>query len=392
MKLWEKGYELNKKVEDFTVGNDYILDNKLVEPDCVASKAHARMLGKIGILTQEEVKILTGELDNIIKLHRVGKFQILKEHEDCHGAIEAHLVAHCGETGKKIHTGRSRNDQVLTALRLYCRHSLDECRKNVEELVRSVKGFAEKFSTVEIPGYTHLRKAMPSSVGMWSNALADSLTDDLKLLEVSRDLVNQSPLGTGAGYGIPLNLDRQMTADEMGFEKVMENPIYAQLSRGKFESTILHSLQQVMLDLDRTAADIIMFSMPEFGFFKLPDELCTGSSIMPQKKNPDLLELTRGYHGRVLSLEFQLKNIITNLPSGYQRDLQLTKEPLMQGFEITMNSLEIMKLLFEHLEVNVEKCREAMTDDLYATEKAYNLVKKGVSFREAYRKVAEEYM
>jgi argininosuccinate lyase len=391
MKLWQKDYALDKRIENFTVGNDYILDQKLVKYDCVASIAHAKMLAKMKLISQAESVKLVNALNDIIRLDSSGKFRIKKDDEDCHTAIENFLVKKLGETGKKIHTARSRNDQVLTALRLYCKDEIANVVTAADELAKSLKAFRAKFGDVEMPGYTHTRKAMPSSAGLWAGAFIDALDDDKKLLLSIADITDQSPLGTAAGYGAPVAIDRAMTARLLGFGKVQENPIYAQNSRGKFESSILHGLGQVMFDLNKMACDIILFSMPEFGYFDLPPEVCTGSSIMPQKKNPDVLELVRAKYHQVISCEFKVKNISGDLISGYNRDLQLTKEPLFRGFDITSESLAVMSVVVNKMRVNAQNCKKAMTRELYATQKAYDLVKKGVPFRDAYKQVSKEF-
>lgn len=391
MKLWEKKYRLNKQVEDFTVGDDYILDQKLIKYDVLASIAHAKMLGKVGILKKDEVQKLIIELNNIIQLDKQDKFRILKEQEDCHTAIENHLTKELGDLGEKIHTARSRNDQVLTALRLYYKEELNDCKRLINGLIKAIEKFIGKYGEIEFPGYTHTRKAMPSSISMWGNAFIDSMQDNLKGVNFVRELIDQSPLGTGAGYGIPLKIDRGYTAKLLGFRKPQENPIYTQNSRGKFESTILHTLTQIVFDLNKIATDLILFSMPELGYFELPKEFCTGSSIMPQKENPDVLELLRAKYHIVVSYEVQIKNIISNLISGYNRDLQLTKEPTMKGLEITKQSLSVMTLIFTNLKGNKEKCSRALTEDIYATEKVYELVKRDTPFREAYKTISEKY-
>lgn len=391
MKMWERDYVLNKQIEAFTVGNDYIIDQHLVKYDCIASIAHARMLGKIGILTGHEVEKLVSALQEIVELDHQGEFTISREQEDCHTAIEEYLTDRLGEVGEKIHTGRSRNDQVLTALRLFSKEMLTDCKIRSTEVKKSIMEFVEKAGKVPLPGYSHGRKAMPSSISLWGQAFVDSMTDNETLLDTVYDLVDQSPLGTGAGYGIPLEVDRQYTADALGFDRVQQNPIYTQFSRGKFETTILHVLSQIMFDVNKIATDLIIFSMPEFGFFELPREFCTGSSIMPHKKNPDVLELLRAKYHKVVACEFQMKSIVGNLMTGYNRDVQLTKEPTIKGFQITNDSLAVLSLIFEHLQVNRENCENAMTDDVFATEEVYKLVQEGVPFREAYRKIARRY-
>jgi argininosuccinate lyase len=389
-KLWDKGYTLDREVEEFTVGEDYLLDQQLVRYDCLASVAHARALGRASILEPGEVDRLLEELQRIIRLDEQGKFRILPEHEDCHTAIENHLTRTLGDLGEKIHTGRSRNDQVLAALRLYYKDQLAECQGLMTSLVQTIEQFAARSGAVALPGYTHTRKAMPSSIGLWAGSFVESMEDNLRLVQVARELIDQSPLGTGAGYGVPLDLDREYVAELLKFERVQQNPIYTQNSRGKFEVTILHALAQIMLDLNKMATDLILFSMPELGYFELPEELCTGSSIMPQKRNPDVLELVRAKYHQVVALEFQVKSSIANLISGYHRDLQMTKGPVMKGFQVTQESLSVMARVLDRLVVNEARCAAGLTDEVYATERVHELVKQGVPFREAYRKVSEE--
>lgn len=398
-KLWQKEYPsdqseycLNKEIEAYTVGNDFMFDKALVPYDCRASIAHAQMLQKIGILTKGELTQLTQCLHEIIKLNAEGKFQIKQEEEDCSTAIENYLVSRVGEAGKKIHTARSRNDQILTALRLYYKEELKEVALCIEKLLKTLRVFKKKNGTIPIPGFTHMRKAMPSSFELWTEAFIESMQDNLFLIEQTKKLIDQSPLGTAAGYGVPLKIDRVMTAKLLGFAKVQNNPMYVQHSRGKFEATIVHALSQVLFDLNKIASDIILWSMPEFNYCRLPDEVTTGSSIMPQKKNPDVLELMRAKYHTVVACSFEIQHITANLVSGYNRDLQLTKEPTMKAVTITKESLSIAKLLFEKLEINEEHCKKAMTTELYATQKAYELVKKGMAFRDAYREVGKEFM
>jgi len=388
-KLWEKGTALNKTIEQFTVGNDPELDQVLLPYDCKASMAHAKMLGKMGYLVKEEVQQLIDELENIIHLHQKGDFTIQVAQEDCHTAIEDHLVKKLSEVGKKIHTARSRNDQVLTALRLFYKDELANIKWLSEQWIGVLDKFAQEYQDVVFPGYTHMQKAMPSSISMWAGAYADGMKDDLKMLATIQELIDQSPLGSAAGYGVPIDIDQSMTAEEMGFNRVQENAIYCQISRGKFELSLLHGLNQIMLSLNRMASDLILFSMAEFGYFSLPADFCTGSSIMPQKKNPDVLELLRGSYHVLLGYDTQIKSLTANLISGYNRDLQLSKEPVMKSIKLVKDCLEISAAVVSGLEVNREKCQAAMTDELFATEKAYRLVEEGVPFREAYRQVAK---
>lgn len=390
-KLWQKTYQLNSQIEDFTVGDDYILDRQLVKYDCLASIAHAQMLGKIAIISEKNVKVLVNELQHIIELDKKGKFEVLKGDEDCHTAIENHLTKTCGHAGKMIHTFRSRNDQVLAALRLLYKDKLSEINALITKINKTLSQFQKRYIHVKIPGFTHTRKAMPSSIELWSNAIIDSMKDNQKMLDADYDLIDQSPLGTGAGYGIPFELDRQYTANQMGFSRVQENPIYVQNSRGKFEASMLNTLSLILFDINKIASDLILFTLPELAFFELPDEFLTGSSMMPQKKNPDVLELLRTDYHIVVSYEFQVKNIIANLISGYHRDLQQTKGPTLKGFEITKKSLSVLNLVFENLSVNEDHCRRAMTDELFAYEKVSRLVRQGMPFRDAYLTVAKEF-
>ncbi|UCH72416.1 MAG: argininosuccinate lyase [Thermoplasmatales archaeon] len=391
MKLWQKRYILNEKIEKFTVGNDHILDQKLVKYDCTASIAHAKMLKKIGILTSAECDKIIMILYKTITLNENKSFLIDQQDEDCHTAIENYLVKKLGDVGKKIHTARSRNDQVLTALRLYYKDEMKTIVKLVDTLVDKLNNFKDKYESVKIPGYTHMQKAMPSSVGLWAYAFVESMNDNKKLLQDISQLIDQSPLGTGAGYGLPIDVDRELTAKLLSFSKVQKNPIYVQNSRGKFESTILHGLNQIMIDLNKMSSDIMLFSMSEIGYMKLPSEICTGSSIMPHKKNPDVLELVRANYHKTISFEFEIKSIISNLVSGYNRDLQLTKEPTIKAFEITKESLEAMKIVLDQIKVDEDKCKKGMVDELYATDEVYDLVKRGIPFREAYKEITNLY-
>ncbi|MDP7080483.1 MAG: argininosuccinate lyase [Candidatus Undinarchaeales archaeon] len=390
-KLWDKGGALDARVEAFTVGDDPLLDQRLVPHDCRASIAHVRTLGKAGVLTDDEVEKLAAELEHIIELHATGDFPIPPELEDCHTAIEHHLTMALGDLGKKVHTGRSRNDQVLAALHLYYDEELGGVSELICELIAALTKFAEQHSDVPIPGHTHTRKAMPSSVGYWAKGFIGALTDDITFLSPVSALAQRSPLGTGAGYGVPLELDKEFTAKELGFKHVIENGVHAQLSRGKTAAAILHALSQVTATLNAMACDLILFSMPTFGYFELPKEMTTGSSIMPQKKNPDVLELVRASHHRVVAREHEVQGICSNLISGYHRDYQLTKGPVLTGLDTTKHCLVIMAAVIQEMVVNEENCRKAMTDELYATEEVYKLVREGVPFRDAYKQVSDQY-
>lgn len=388
-KLWNKGHSADKGIERFTVGNDYLLDRKLVKYDAAASTAHAEMLSKIGILSSGELAELKMALKEIIAAAEKNSFDITQEDEDCHTAIENYLVKKCGEAGKKIHTARSRNDQVAAALRLYMIDKLTNISAATTGLKNEIIAAAKRNKNIPLPGYTHMQKAMPSSVGMWCAGFSAALEDDLKVIASVKDVLDQNPLGSGAGYGLPIKVDRGMIAKLLGFTKVQE-VTYVQNSRGKFELLVLQALQQIMLDVNKMATDLMLFSTAEFGFASLPQQFLTGSSIMPQKNNYDVLELARGKYGVVAGCAATITAITANLPSGYNRDFQLTKEPLMKGIETTMETINVMAAVMRNLKFDAAKCKAAMTEELYATQKAYELVKKGMPFREAYRKVGKE--
>lgn len=390
MKLWAKGGDLDKDIESFTVGDDYILDRRLVKHDCAASLAHAKALKRAGLLTAKELADLSLGLKTIAALDAGGKFVIRREDEDCHTAIENWLTARYGEAGKKVHTGRSRNDQVLTALRLYEREALGELKARLAAFGAAVKTLAGKQGRLPMPGYTHTRRAMPTTVGTWMGCFAAAAADDARLADALLKIMGQSPLGSAAGFGVPvLNIDKNYSAKLMGFSKAIENPVYAQFTRSKFEPAVMHLCSQVMLTLNKLASDLVLFSTPEFGFVKLPGKFCTGSSIMPQKKNPDVLELVRGKYHVVIGEEFKALSLAGNLISGYNRDAQLAKGPLFACLDAALASLNIMATVTSGLEFDRERCAPA--PELYATEEAYKLVKQGLPFRDAYRRVGEKY-
>lgn len=391
IKLWEKGYEVDPIIEAFTIGNDYKTDMRLIKYDIKASMAHAEMLCKMGYLSRKELKEIKKALEELLALVNNGKFVIKPEDEDCHTAIENFLTQKIGEAGKKIHTARSRNDQVLTALRLFYKDELENIVQLIKLLQKAIEDFSTKYGHVQFAGFTHTRKAMPTDFKTWGEALYDSLEDDLKLLKTAYEIIDQSPLGTGAGYGIPIEIDREYTANELAFSRIQKNPIYSQNSRGKFDYLILHVLSQISYDLNRVSSDIIFFSLPEVGYLDLPKELCTGSSIMPQKLNPDPLELVRGYHNRIVSRMMESVITSSNLISGYHRDFQLLKESVIECFDVAKTLLKVMKIVFERLSVNKENCEKGITEEVLATQKVYEMVKKGTPFRDAYRKIAQSY-
>lgn len=389
-KLWEKGYTLNQVVEKFMTGDDPLLDLKIAKYDCLGSIAHAQMLAKIGVLKQDEANSVEHCLEKLIVTIEEGKFVIALSDEDVHTAIEGHLTAELGDIGKKIHTARSRNDQVLTALRLYTK---DQIKLVLSKLVNSLNvlyEFALKYQDIPYVGRTHYQKAMPSSMGLWMGALIESLLDDADLLIASHKIVDQSPLGSAASYGVALPIDRQLSSDLLGFSKVQNNVLYANNSRGKFESIVIHSLSQVMLDLSKLATDVILFSAPEMGYLELPIEFCPGSSLMPNKKNPDPFELIRAKSATVMAHFVQVFETSRALPSGYNRDSQETKRPLFDSFDIVTQTLDVIAIILAKVTVNRDKCLDAFTPDVFATDAALNLVNQGMPFRDAYVKIASE--
>ncbi len=390
MKLWQISSQTSHPlIEAYTVGNDYEFDQELLPYDIKASIAHVKMLGKIGILKSMEVKKLVTGLQEILKLRSLKKFPISIAQEDGHTAIEDYLTKKLGTLGKKIHTARSRNDQILVTLRLYTLDKGKEIKKSVQKLSKALGTKIKEVGKQKMPGYTHTQRAMPTTVGVWLGSYVDALQDDLVLLDAALQVNNQNPLGSAAGFGnniIPL--DRAFTAKELGFQKVQENPIYCGSSRGKFENMVLQALTNLMLDIGKCSNELIWFTTQEFNFFDLPDSFKTGSSIMPQKHNFDVLELLRGNVSLFLGYQYQVQEIIKNLFAGYNRDLQLTKEPYLKAVALCQKSIEVFTLCIENLKVNKEVLDRACTPEIYATDKAYSLVKeKGVAFREAYQSV-----
>lgn len=392
-KLWQKNTtNIYNSVELFETKDDVLLDQKLLRYDVLGSIAHAKMLHKIGIITLAELTKLLAGLDEILKLDELGKFKLEHGEEDIHTKIENYLTDKYGDVGKKIHTARSRNDQVLTALRLYSKHELSQIRKDIEASIESFHQFAKTYGTLPMPGYTHMQKAMPSTVAVWAESFAAGLQDDLALVKSATALNDQSPLGSAAGFGVSIAVDKHYTAKLLGFEKVQENPLYCQNSRGKIEAAIVASLISVLQTVNKFATDILLFTTAEFNYFIPSDHITTGSSIMPQKKNLDLAELLRSKVHVVLGYYTQLISISSNLISGYNRDLQDTKKPFMESFEITQGCLQMIKIILENIQPNEEVLKAAMTEELYATDKALQLVLQGENFRDAYRKVGKELL
>lgn len=390
-KIWQKSdTQSNPIIEKYNTGDDYILDMELFPYDIQASIAHAEMLGIIGVLSDDETASLTQELGDILERFTKGEIRIMPEDEDCHTVIERLLIGGLGDIGKKIHTGRSRNDQVLTALRLYTLHALRDIATLNKKLVEDFIMFAEQNKDVPLPGYTHTQQAMLSSFGHWSLSFVEGLINDQEILDQSIAINNQNPLGTAAGFGVSFPLDRNYTRNKLRFEKNIVNSLFAQASRGKFESFALEALSQIMLTLSRFATDMLFFTARETGFIKVTDDLTTGSSIMPQKKNLDSMELMRGNASNVFSHQLTIKNIPKGVISGYNRDLQLIKKPLIESLRIVHDSLQVAREFVKGIRVNEDAVRNAIKKDIFAADLANEMVEKeGVPFREAYARVGQ---
>lgn len=390
-KLWDKGYDLDATVERFTVGRDFELDRELIPADAAASIAHARMLAAVGLVPTEEAAAIESELREIAREGQTRGIAIDRSDEDCHTVIEARLIERLGDAGKKVHTGRSRNDQVTAATRLYTREALLEIGTAATALVDRLLHRAEIEAATVMPGRTHLQIAMLSTFGLWLASWAEQLLDDLAILETVTGLNDRSPLGSAASYGTSLPLDRERVAAELGFAGVQNNVLAVQHSRGVLDGRIVEALAAVSTTLGRMAQDLIIFSLPELGYVRLPEELCSGSSIMPQKRNPDVLELLRARAGSVNGWATQIRDVVRGLPSGYNRDLQDTKEPLLRSLETVEESLIVAGTLIDRLEPDRDRMRSALNAEVFATDYAYRLVEDGVPFREAYRRAAADY-
>lgn len=382
---------IDNEVLAFTAGKDVELDVNLIQADCIGSAAHVTMLSEMepAIVTVAERKKVIAELKKIIALADAGKFKIKLADQDVHLAVERTLTEALGDLGKKIHTCRSRNDQVAVDLRLFAREELLGTLEEVAALATALLAFGKKHQKVPMVGRTHMQPGMPSSVGLWASAHAESLLDDCVLLVSAYELNDQCPLGSAASYGVPLEIDRELTSDLLGFACPLHNVLYANNSRGKNESIILSAMSQVMLTLSRMAQDVMLFTMPEFGYFTLPDELCTGSSIMPQKKNPDVMELVRARATKVKACELAVYDLIKGSPSGYNRDLQDAKEFFMNGVGTTRSCLRVLSPFVEAIQVNKKALKAGFTSDVFATDRALELVSEGVPFRDAYHYVKE---
>lgn len=389
-KLWEKNVQLNKEIERFTVGRDRELDVFLAKYDVLGSMAHITMLESIGLLAADELKILLEELREIYKLADEGKLVIEEGIEDVHSQVELMLTRKLGVVGKKIHSGRSRNDQVLVDLKLYARSEIRTIAEAANSLFNELQKQSEKYKNVLMPGYTHMQVAMPSSFGLWFGAYAESLADDMQLLLAAYRVTNRNPLGSAAGYGSSFPLDRQMTTDLLGFDSMDYNVVYAQMGRGKTERNIAFAMAGIASTLSKLAFDACLFNSQNFGFVKLPAECTTGSSIMPHKKNPDVFELIRAKSNKLQSLPVQITMMMNNLPSGYSRDFQLIKEVFMPAFEELIDCLQMTEYIIARTEVNEHIIDDPRYDAMFSVEEVNRRVLSGTSFRDAYKQVGLE--
>lgn len=386
--LWTKGLPLDRSIHRFTVGNDFMLDRRLIPFDALGSAAHARMLARVGLLSVDDARTLVGALGDIAVRSRRREIDIQPEQEDVHTAIEALLVEGLGEAGKRLHLGRSRNDQVILSLRLFMRRSLLEIGRQVTVLAEAFLDFAKTHAYEPMPGYTHLRRAMPSSFGLWAGAFAAGLEEELEVLRAVYARLDRCPLGAAAGFGVPLPIDREYVAELLGFSSVQINSIDVINSRGRHEVAVVNELASIGFVLEKFLWDVALYSMPEFGFLRLPDAFTTGSSIMPQKRNPDVVELARGYCRELRGQAFALQEMAGGLPSNYHRDHQLLKRPLFAALDMAHDWLDVLLRLVLTLEVDAPRAAAACTDELYAAHQACYLARGGMPFRDAYREVA----
>lgn len=389
-KLWEKNYEINHEIERFTVGRDREMDLYLAKYDVLGSMAHITMLESIGLLEKEELKPLLDELKNIYELCEKGEFVIEDGIEDVHSQVELMLTRKLGDMGKKIHSGRSRNDQVLVDLKLFTRHQLKEIADAVKVLFDELLQKSNQYKEVLMPGYTHLQIAMPSSFGLWFGAYAESLADDMLFLQAAYKMTNRNPLGSAAGYGSSFPLNRTMTTQLLGFDSMDYNVVYAQMGRGKMERNVAFALASVAGTLAKMAFDACMFNSQNFSFVKLPKECTTGSSIMPHKKNPDVFELIRAKCNKIQALPQQVMMIMSNLPVGYFRDLQIIKEVFLPAFDELADCLQMAAYIINKIEVNEYILDNPMYDPIFSVEEVNRLAAAGMPFRDAYKKVGLE--
>ena len=390
MKLWDKGTNVDKTIEKFTIGNDAELDIDLAPFDVLGNIAHITMLSKVGLLDKADLPALVAELKQVYKATEKGSFKIDDGVEDVHSQIEMILTEKVGEAGKKVHSARSRNDQVLVDLKLYGRDRILKISYLVKQLFDQLQTQSEQNKDVLIPGYTHLQVAMPSSFGLWFGAYAESLSDDMDLLAAAFRFTNQNPLGSAAGYGSSFPIDRTLTTELLGFDEMHYNVVYAQMTRGKTEKTVAYAIASLAGTLNKLAADACLFMSQNFSFIELPKEFTTGSSIMPHKKNPDVFELMRGKCNKLQAIAGELTMITSNLTSGYFRDLQLLKEKYMYGFEEIISCLEVALLVIPNISVKKDILNNDMYDYLFSVEEVNKRVLAGMPFREAYKEVGLE--
>lgn len=388
--LWSKGTQATDKVESFTVCNDRILDLQLAKYDVQGSKAHIRMLESIGLLTKEELETLTEGLDKVAASIENGEFKLEDDVEDIHSQVELILTRELGEMGKKIHSGRSRNDQVLVDIKLFLRDQLIQVRDEVMTLFNTLQSLSEKYKEVLLPGYTHAQIAMPSSFGMWFGAYAEALVNDMYMLGAAYKVANQNPLGSAAGYGNSFPLDREMTTELLGFAAPDWNSVAAQMSRGKAERCAASALGSVALTLNKFAADCCMYMCPNYGFISFPDNLTTGSSIMPHKKNPDVWEIMRGKCNRILSCENEISMLCSNMPHGYHREYQLLKDILFPVLETMHECLDMANYMLGYIRINEHILDSPLYEYLFTVEEVNKRTLAGTPFREAYKQVGIE--
>lgn len=387
MKLWSKGLEPDKMIEEFTVGQDRDLDVFLARFDVEGSLAHIKMLNSIGLLSDSELNALTAELYNILEEINAGKFTIEPGVEDVHSQVEFMLTNRLGDVGKKIHSGRSRNDQVLVDIKLFMRHQLQQISQSLLKLFDTLQALSEKYSNVLMPGYTHMQVAMPSSFGLWFGAYAETLVDDMQMILAAYNIANQNPLGSAAGYGSSFPLDREMTASLLEFQTLHYNVVAAQMSRGKTERAVSAAIASVAYTLARFANDVCTYMCPNFGFVTFPDQFTTGSSIMPHKKNPDVFEIMRGRCNRLQSLPNEVALLTTNLPLGYNRDLQLLKDITFPAFDNINKCIDMCEMMLHHIIINENAVEPQLYDYMFTVEEVNRLTLDGMPFRDAYRKV-----
>ena len=386
-KIWNtSGVKVSDEISSFLAGEDIELDNSIFIYDIDATIAHIKGLQSINILKKNEFNRLNKSLKELRKKFLNGSFRLTKKYEDCHSAIEFYLTKELGDLGKKVHTGRSRNDQVLVAMRLFAKNNLQDFKKLNQSIAKTFLQMANKYEHIPMPGYTHLQRAMPSSWGLWFSSYAESFIDNIDLINSTIDWIDSNPLGSAAGYGVALPLDRKTTTKELGFKRVQLNSLYTQNSRGKYEMQVINTLKQSMLDVRKFAWDMSLFMSQEFNLLNIDKAYLTGSSIMPNKQNPDVIEILRANYSILAGQASELENIIS-LPSGYHRDLQLTKRSLVSSFDISLKSLSILPKLIKSIKVNKKNSLEYIDNEMKMTDKVYALVNEGTPFRDAYNKI-----